>query len=683
MRWGRVSVLLPLLGCPRGRAEWSEIPDILPTQEGALQIVDIGLPETGHVIAVGHFSSFRRQDCVVLDETRTQLYIYVMDPSEGRYSKSLAIATVPAAHEVVNVVVSDFGHEGYAGLLVMHRPKSRAGDSPGLAAETMHLSLFLGDGKELRPSGWTIDSAKGQPMPLDWDGTMQLALLGVAAAPADDLNLSLWRAKAASPHELNPGWESPAKIAGFPRLALPHWSVQADFNGDGLADLLLMTTNADTKSTDAAGFEIWIRSPSGGGSSKEMPFTLALRRQLPAGAGPLTVADIDGDGHPDIIFAVCYPPDSCARENSLHVMYNEQRRFCSSHRRYAGCRDPDELFSDAGEAFDFSDQPNSGSHMVYTLKSLFPDSDVRVLFADPLSGVPVAISVGDYDLDSYPDLALTIVDRAHPEDVEYARAALLRNVPCTSSTCSAEQFSSERRRFAENREQAEELRKLTGVVGVGFVDWFDMGPPGFIANRYTGTGSRAMMRHVTIRNGISRDAFSLRAEALNGVCPHPCHHANAQSKASQPDGVNFIGPAFRFSFVDPDGATQVRSGTQLFQTVNRALQSSTQLFGLGSTSNFIQRIDVALYTRQGASRHEQTNIIPNSKVIFSPPHADSSSWQAVLQINPGDYIVYVFVSVASALLVLAVITGIFKWQERREDEAERRRATHLINFDAL
>jgi integrin alpha FG-GAP repeat containing protein 1 len=93
----------------------------------------------------------------------------------------------------------------------------------------------------------------------------------------------------------------------------------------------------------------------------------------------------------------------------------------------------------------------------------------------------------------------------------------------------------------------------------------------------------------------------------------------------------------------------------------------------------VQTLEVAT---PGLGGYSKNNIFPNSEIMFVPPHADAG-WRAELQINPGEYLVFVGISVAVALLVLAVITAIFKWQERREDEIERRKATHLINFDAL
>lgn len=644
-------------------AAWSELPELLSSQEGSLETLDLGLPGVGHVVALGHFSSQRRLDCVLVDESRTQVFIYRMAIiKEGRYYKAEMVAEVPKGQRIVNVVMSDFNRDGFPDLLVMHQSQSKKdGDEP------MALSLFLGNGEEtLRESGWNLPLCQGQPQPVDWGGNMRLDLLGVPAK-SKSKNLYLWKALAQSSDGIATNYGDPISLEQFGLPSMPHWSAQADFNGDGLADLLIMTSTSALREADS--LQIWLRNPKPSGA---FPYEKMMTKKLPRGTGPLTVADVDGDGHLDIIFSVCYPKDTCSTENSLHIMYNIQKRFCSSHRKYADCVSSENLFK--GNTFDFNDDPEHEDHMVIQLKSLFKNQNVRIMSIDPHSGDPVSLAVGDVDFDSYPELAFVVKDQDNPSGY----VALLRNVACSRSNdlCTASQTEKERRSFVHiTGPQVEALTSIKNVVSVGFADWFGIGPPGFIVNTYD-HGLKSP-RHVAIRNGIAGDSFSMRVEALNGV--------KASNSAERPYGVNFIGPSLRCSFVDSFGATQVRSGTQLGQVLNHALQYPTVMFGLGSTSNFVQRLEVGIFRSELRidPRHSITNVIPNSEVIFVPPYADNVSWRAELQINPGDYMFYVLVSVASALLVLAVLTGIFKWQEKREDDEERRKATHLINFDAL
>jgi len=65
-------------------------------------------------------------------------------------------------------------------------------------------------------------------------------------------------------------------------------------------------------------------------------------------------------------------------------------------------------------------------------------------------------------------------------------------------------------------------------------------------------------------------------------------------------------------------------------------------------------------------------VIPNSRVVITPDLHEV--WRREL---------YFTVTLIVATVVLAVIVGVLKWNEKREDELERRRALHHINFDAL
>jgi len=78
-------------------------------------------------------------------------------------------------------------------------------------------------------------------------------------------------------------------------------------------------------------------------------------------------------------------------------------------------------------------------------------------------------------------------------------------------------------------------------------------------------------------------------------------------------------------------------------------------------------------------------VIPNSKVVISPPVGDKSpsDWKKELYLRPGEWIPLVSLTVVIATLVLAVIWFVLHLHEKREDELERRRKLHHINFDAL
>ena len=81
-------------------------------------------------------------------------------------------------------------------------------------------------------------------------------------------------------------------------------------------------------------------------------------------------------------------------------------------------------------------------------------------------------------------------------------------------------------------------------------------------------------------------------------------------------------------------------------------------------------------------------IIPNSQVVISPPSSVSladgdASWSWELYLHPGEYVPWVTFSVFVATVVLAGVVGLLHVRERKEDELERRRALHRLNFSAM
>ncbi|KAG1441157.1 hypothetical protein G6F46_013415 [Rhizopus delemar] len=80
-------------------------------------------------------------------------------------------------------------------------------------------------------------------------------------------------------------------------------------------------------------------------------------------------------------------------------------------------------------------------------------------------------------------------------------------------------------------------------------------------------------------------------------------------------------------------------------------------------------------------------VIPNSQLVILPYQPedvqDSSSWKVELYIKPGDYVPWVLGVLTTAALVLGIVVVVLRVMEKREDEMERQKTLHIINFDAL
>ncbi|CAG8809807.1 20433_t:CDS:2, partial [Dentiscutata erythropus] len=82
-----------------------------------------------------------------------------------------------------------------------------------------------------------------------------------------------------------------------------------------------------------------------------------------------------------------------------------------------------------------------------------------------------------------------------------------------------------------------------------------------------------------------------------------------------------------------------------------------------------------------------SGVIPNSQLIivpYQPPSVfDPSTWSLELFIHPGDWIPWVLLVLIISTIVMAIIVVILNWMEKREDELERKKASHMIHFGAL
>lgn len=160
----------------------------------------------------------------------------------------------------------------------------------------------------------------------------------------------------------------------------------ADFNGDCVADLLVSTVG-DT--ADVTNYEIW-QSQMG----SFVPIDRLSNIQGIRGAGQPSVADFDGDGNADILIPVCYPPGTCAEENSIRILYNTQQSLCRSIFGGSGCRrdtglcSPDDEFS-----FPLSANASASRNFVIVGDRELKSAGKRLYWPAALQGT-VAIRVG-------------------------------------------------------------------------------------------------------------------------------------------------------------------------------------------------------------------------------------------------------------------------------------------------
>lgn len=287
-------------------------------------------------------------------------------------------------------------------------------------------------------------------------------------------------------------------------------------------------------------------------------------------------------------------------------------------------------------------------HVRVDLDTVLAGKGVRGMTEHPRTGEGAWLAVGDFDVDGYADVLLPVWDEARGA----GSVVLLRNVACGD----AAQHAAGARTFQLQTEGTGALEGVgEDVRGAGWAHVRPAGGPDVLLN--TAGGVRALL------NGFLQDALFFRTEVLGG--------------AARPYGAAVPGPAVKLAFTDAEGALRVRGSAQCAQLgYGAALTLPFAFTGLGRTSSFVELLSVRTPARAASTR---AGLVPNADLVIRP----GAPFHYELLVRPARYFLWVLLTVAVAMAVLAGLTALFKWRECREDERARRRALHAINFDAL
>ena len=138
-----------------------------------------------------------------------------------------------------------------------------------------------------------------------------------------------------------------------------------------------------------------------------------------------------------------------------------------------------------------------------------------------------------------------------------------------------------------------------------------------------------------------------------------------QIHSNQPEWTSICSSRYAL----PRTLTQFLTGFvvgQLPQTSYHALQTPYAFFGLGRTNNYIENLFVGSTKTQKYHFINMEGVIPNSKVVISPPVGDKSpsDWKKELYLRPSEWIPLVSLTVVIATLVLAVIWFVLYLHEK-------------------
>ena len=189
-------------------------------------------------------------------------------------------------------------------------------------------------------------------------------------------------------------------------------------------------------------------------------------------------------------------------------------------------------------------------------------------------------------------------------------------------------------------------------------------------------------------NNNFHDSFFLKALTLNAACAGRCEPPNAPP--FKPWGAALGGATYKFTVLDPNGVRRAHQVAQQAQNAYGALLPPGATFGLGRTNNYVEVLFVGSTRRQRDPALGIEGVIPNSEVLIAPwqgrpepPGAGPDMWRRELFLRPAEWIHLVVIVLGILIFLLLGVVGALDLAEKREDELERRRAVHAINFDAL
>lgn len=594
--------------------------------EGRLNKVDIGLPPKGRIMAVGHFTQEHELDLFIRSEDRLSFSIWTLSASKKRYKKHTEMTV---GKTIVSMIASDFNHDGLLDVLVATQESSSSSYS---------FQLFYQFERELRLADWKIPDSHDQLLSIDWNQDMLIDLFTVK-----DGRPVIYQAKAERDNGLVSGYSVISGPREMCRLKSPQFSAFADFDGDGLADLMVVCEDGS--------IEIWRQSIDKGFIKGK---SVALQVN-----GPLTVADVNGDGALDIIY---YDE----KKNSINIHYNQQSKYCSSrHDESLNCKPTNKLFV-FDPKYGFLTDPS----VSISVGDLFGkengwfggERSAKLVIRDTLK-TPISLHAGDFDMDGYPDLLVVYSNHQMTETM----AALLKNHH-NNHTFSVQLGGTADLKLVKNAEMAAFL---------------PFSPNTRLPDIIVQTSEQEIF---AFQNAFFRDTLFLQVQVMSSVCPKGLSKCQELKAATgKPFGAGQPGATFKYNYADNIGVSHIQQGSQQAQSAFQALPLPFIMFGLGRVSNFIEEAQAALSNPHAPLSNRLTHLIPNSRLLLFPPRPphDHQQWHAELYINPSDYLVYVGATAAGVITVFAVLTAIFKIREIREDNQEKRRAMHAINFDAL
>ncbi|XP_074523349.1 T-cell immunomodulatory protein [Halichoeres trimaculatus] len=481
------------------------------------------------------------------------------------------------------------------------------GQSNPLSPQTS-VYIFWGNNQTLDMSGWLKlnETFTDQPLIMDFNGDMIPDVFGVTSLHSTEVCNFTNRVPVC-----RQALSSPVD------LRVPHSNAFIDLNKDLTADLFLTTTGPK--------YETWINK--NGIFVKDKVYPEEPPQKV---VGQSSFVDFDGDGYQEHLIPVCF--DEACKRSAIYLA-----------------------------------KPGSETWVPVLLD--FQRRETVWSFVPGKPGQPLALHLGDYNLDGFPD-ALVILRNTSGSGQQ---AFLLENVPCNNASC-----HSVGRMFHILWDQTD-LGAIQNAVMATFFDIYEDGILDMLVLSQA-EGKKDLIIHA-LKNNYEADAYFVKVMVLSGLCSNDC------PEDVKPFGVNQPGPYVMYTTVDSNGYLKNASAGQLSQSAHFSLQLPYTVLGLGRSANFLDHLYVGIPRQPGETdvrKKEWTAIIPNSQLIVIPfPHNNPRSWSAKLYLTPSNSVLLTAIALIGVCVFILVIIGILHWQEKKADDREKRQEAHRFHFDAM
>ncbi|SPP89745.1 T-cell immunomodulatory protein [Drosophila guanche] len=564
----------------------------------------------GIVAAFGDFNSDELTDIFVICDNMKRLQILYGHETEPLLM--LGPFCTYSGKTIVSVVPGDFDGDALMDVLVNIKNDDK---------ESYDVYINWGNTTEIICSKKHLFKSIGEVMALDFNRDMILDLYGLDSY--GERTFWIFNSSREQPHVVH---QAVPTGSGGNSLSIPNANAYLDLNEDFLADLFLQTHDS---------YEIWY-GVNEHDMQENFSYQYSIKFQPIGGSdyhiGQAVFMDFELRGVQNIVIPFCI----LANCRNSSIMVHDGNDFRNLHVNF---RDPQGI--------------------TWALVPPVPgDIYLRTITARS----------GDFNLDGYPDLLLTLQPLNVAKPV--MQTFLLENVPCT--TCE----KSSKRTF-EVRWNALSPMGNNTVAGA-FYDFYQDGVLDLILIQKNQNGS---YRPLAFRNTLDYDANFVKVIVLTGLDnKQNSERRTPLGRKKRTYGTNLPGPRITYSTTTQDGDQQCGSSVQLPQASYFALQLPYTCFGLGRTPNFVDQLAVGL----GSKWRNWTQLIPNSQIIVVPkPLNEPSHWKAQLFVTPSKLILMSVVALGGTCLVIILIILVLYIKEKREDKQERLQESHRFHFDAM